>query len=293
MRTGIGSCRVLICACLEAGTKPFAPAAVCGAVVLHFGVGVAALLESGTEALSRDVVYDGCLPDDPVAGDLSAPRFRNLPNGTCCTVPVGIGNRIYVAYRLPRLQLTNLQNVPLQISDFTAAAKEQLTLYPEYILPALWPQKEKKPRHPLLRLASLAIGFDVGVHFLLELFYGAAMPTRIDPVHAVARCGALSVFNRLESLQLILWVMAITLKLALYLYAICLLLDREGTRGTSVRLEHFPLYFAGIWMLCALLRRIDVQEAMQMRSVLTWGFALLVGMGGVAAWMCRKIRRCS
>lgn len=194
---------------------------------------------------------------------------------------------------LPRLQLTNLQNVPLQISDFTAAAKEQLTLYPEYLLPALWPRKEKKSRYPLLRLASLAIGFDVGVHFLLELFYGAAMPTRIDPVHAVARCGALSVFNRLESLQLILWVMAITLKLALYLYAICLLLDREGTRGTSVRLEHFPLYFAGIWMLCALLRRIDVQEAMQMRSILTWGFALLVGMGGVAAWMCRKIRRCS
>lgn len=206
---------------------------------------------------------------------------------------LGVATVFMLLTVLPRLHLTNLQNVELQVSDYATAAKEQLALYPEYLLPALWLQKEKKPRHPLLRLASMAIGLDVGIHFLLELFYGAAMPLRIDPVHAVARCGALSVFNRLESLQLILWVMAVTLKMALYLYAICLLLDREKNRGTSVRLEHFPMYFAGIWLLCALLRRIDIQEAMQMRNVLTWGFALLVGMGGVAAWMCRRIKRCS
>ena len=27
------------------------------------------------------------------------------------------------------------------------------------------------------------------IHAMLELFYGAAMPLRADPVHAAARCG--------------------------------------------------------------------------------------------------------
>lgn len=194
---------------------------------------------------------------------------------------------------LPRLKITNLQIVALQPSDFSTAAKEQLTLYPEYLLPALLPVQGKKHRQPLLRLALLALGFDVGVHIVLELFYGAAMPLRIDPLHAVARCGALSVFNRLESLQLILWIMAITLKLALYLYAICQLMEKMPPDGVPVRLERFLLYAAALWLVCTLLQRIDVPAAMQIRSSLTWGFVLLTWMGGVAAWVCQKIRRCS
>lgn len=195
---------------------------------------------------------------------------------------------------LPRLHITNLQMVPLQISDFTTAAKEQLTLYPEYLLPALWPQQQMRERHhPLLRLAMIALWFDVGVHWILELFYGASMPNRIDPIHAVARCGALSVFNRLESLQLILWVMAITLKLALYLYAICLLLTKSPQRSTSIQLGNFPIYLGGLWILCALLQKTDIRLALQMRNAWTWAFVLLTGMGGAAAWLCQKIKRCS
>lgn len=195
---------------------------------------------------------------------------------------------------LPRLKITNLQMVLLQPSDFVTAAKEQLTLYPEYLLPAFWSQKKSgKHRHPLLRLAMLALWFDVGIHLVLELFYGAAMPSRIDPVHAVARCGALSIFNRLESLQLILWVMAITLKLALYLYAISLLLAKSSQQSNSIQLRNFPVYLGGIWLLCALLQKTDIQAALQMRSALTWAFVLLTGIGGAAAWLCQKIRRCS
>lgn len=195
---------------------------------------------------------------------------------------------------LPRLKITNLQMIPLQPSDFATAAKEQLTLYPEYLLPALWPQqKSGKHRRPLLRLAMMALWFDVGIHLVLELFYGAAMPSRIDPIHAVARCGALSVFNRLESLQLILWVMAITLKLALYLYAISILLTKSPRRSISIQLGGFPIYLGGLWVLCALLQKTDIQAALQMRSILTWAFVLLTGMGGAAVWLCQKIKRCS
>lgn len=194
---------------------------------------------------------------------------------------------------LPRLHITNLQNTVLTVPDYVTAAKEQMTLYPEYLLPALWPQRDQKKRHPLLRLALLALWFDVGIHFVLELFYGAALPVRIDPIHAVARCGALSVFNRLESLQLILWVMAVTVKLALYLYGICLLLDPKPAKNVSIRLQTFPLYVGGLLVLCALLRKSDMQTAMQTRNLLTWGFALITGMGGVATWVYKKIKHFS
>lgn len=208
-----------------------------------------------------------------------------------CRVILSSGFLIFTV--IPRLHLTNLQVLPLRPADLSSAAKEQLVLYPEYLLLALWPQRGTRPRFAWFRLAFLAIGFDVGIHWILELFYGAAMPLRIDPLHAAARCGALSVFNRLESLQLILWTMAVTLKLALYLYAICQLLSSDGKKGTSVRLTTFPLYFALLWLLCVVLQRTDLPAAMQIRNLLTWGLVLLVWMGGVAVWLCGKIKRYS
>lgn len=73
----------------------------------------------------------------------------------------------------PRLHIANLQNVALIWPDFADAARDQLTLYPEYLLPALWPEPQKRGRHTLLRLAGVALGFDVTIHAMLELFYGA------------------------------------------------------------------------------------------------------------------------
>ena len=70
---------------------------------------------------------------------------------------------------LPRLRITNLQYTDLTCADFLTAAKDQLTLYPEYLLPALWPAQDKRGRHTLLRLAGYALAFDVSIHLLLEL----------------------------------------------------------------------------------------------------------------------------
>lgn len=194
---------------------------------------------------------------------------------------------------LPRLCIVNLQTSALTQSDFLAAASDQLTLYPEYLLPALWPEQDKRGRHTLLRLAGWALAFDVGMHLILELFYGAAMPLRIDPVHAAARCGALSIFNRLEWLQFILWVMAVTVKLALYLYALVRLLGGQSkTEDSAAGLDRFPLYLGGIWLLCAVLRKLDLDAALSLRNVLTWGFVGLTWIGGVAACLYRRLRRC-
>lgn len=118
-----------------------------------------------------------------------------------------------------------------------------------------------------------ALAFDVGMHLILELFYGAAMPLRIDPVHAAARCGALSIFNRLEWLQFILWVMAVTVKLALYLYALVRLLGGQNkAEDSAAGLDWFPLYLGGIWLFCAVLRKLDLDAALSLRNVLTWSF---------------------
>ena len=194
---------------------------------------------------------------------------------------------------LPRLRITNLQYTDLTRADFLTAAKDQLTLYPEYLLPALWPAQDKRGRHTLLRLAGYALAFDVSIHLLLELFYGAAMPLRADPVHAAARCGALSIFNRLEWLQFILWVMAVTVKLALYLYALVRLLGgRSKAENSAAGLDRFPVYLGGIWLLCAVLRKIDLDTALPLRSALTWGFVLLTWIGGGAVCLYRSIRRC-
>ena len=177
--------------------------------------------------------------------------------------------------------------------DFLAAVRDQLTLYPEYLLPALWPEQDKRGRHTLLRLAALALAFDVGMHLILELFYGAAMPLRIDPVHAAARCGALSIFNRLEWLQFILWVMAVTVKLALYLYALVRLLGGQNkAEDSAAGLDWFPLYPGGVWLLCAVLRKLDLDAALSLRNVLTWSFVGLTGIGGAAACLYRRLRRC-
>lgn len=202
-----------------------------------------------------------------------------------------LGTAFLLLTILPLLHFTNLQPIPLEREDYAAAARAQLILYPEYLLPAVWPRCGREPRRPRLRLAAIALWSDVGLHLVLELFYGAAMPQRTDPVHAVARSGALSIFNRLESVQLVFWIMALTVKLALYLYAMALLLPHGRRSGTSVKLAHFPLYFGGLWLLCLLLRKADLEQAMALRNEATWLFVLLVGMGGAAVWLYRKVKR--
>ena len=194
----------------------------------------------------------------------------------------------------PRLHITNLQNAALTWPDFADAARDQLTLYPEYLLPALWPEPQKRGRHTLLRLAGVALGFDVTIHAMLELFYGAAMPLRADPLHAAARCGALSVFTRMEWLQLILWVMAVTIKLALYFYAMTRLLGGEARQeNAAANLGSFYVYLLLLPTVCLLLRGLDVDAALRWRSAFTWGFVFLAWIGGAAAWLCQKFRRCS
>lgn len=203
----------------------------------------------------------------------------------CLLAVSGVGMVLSLA---PRLYIPNLSAQPLTTAELAAAAADQLTLYPEYLLPALWPEHEKRGRHTLSRLAGLALGLDAAAHTLLALFYGAALPDRIDPLHTAASSGVLSVFHRLEWLQLVLWLMAVTVKLALYLYAVTRLLGGH-TRRNATALQSFPLYIGGLWFLCLVLRTLDPEAALARRSLLCWLFAGTVCVGGACLWIYKKI----
>lgn len=193
----------------------------------------------------------------------------------------------------PRLRVEHLQMPALTPDVLQSAAGAQLVLYPEYLLPALWPEREKRGGHTLARLAAWAMLVDVGAHLLLELFFGAAMPGQSDPIHAAARCGALSIFNRLEWAQLILWTMTVSLKLALYLYALCRLWNMPGGTGnTAVGLDRFPLYFGGMLLLCVMLRKADAAQLLTLRNQAAWGLAAVVWIGGGLAWLTPKRKPC-
>lgn len=94
----------------------------------------------------------------------------------------------------------------------------------------------------------------------------------------------------MEWLQLILWVMAVTIKLALYFYAMTRLLGGEARQeNAAANLGPFYVYLLLMPTVCLLLRGLDVDAALRWRSAFTWGFVLLAWIGGAAAWLCPKI----
>lgn len=182
-----------------------------------------------------------------------------------------------------RLRVSNLQMVTMGGTDWQDAMRAQCTLYPELLMPALWPDHEKRGTHTVIRLAVLGAVFNIGVHLLLELFFGAAMPDARNPLHQVARCGALSVFDRLEWLQLIVWTMAVSVKLALHLYAVTRLAGAPRTTENSLTAMPFFLGYAVVLLLlCAVAQNWDFALMSRVRNVAAWGFAAAVaGIGGI------------
>ena len=191
----------------------------------------------------------------------------------------------------PRLRVPNLHAAPLTGQDWQAAFVSQLALPPEYLLFALWPPQPGQRCRKAVTFAASALCFDAAVHLLLELFFGAAMPTRQTPVQGAAQCGALSIFNRLEWLQILLWCMVVTVRLALYLYAMVELWGgRAGAGSAAAGLDRYPLYFGGMALLCAVLRTVPLEQAFYWRSAVCWGFAAVVMVTGGCQWLVSCIK---
>ena len=134
------------------------------------------------------------------------------------------------------------------------------------------------------------MAFSVGVHLLLELFFGADVPFQENPLHTAAQSGSFSIFNRLEWLQLILWMMVVTIKLALYLYAGVHLMGGYACKSenNAVGLDRFPVYFALMLFLCALWRSADLEVLMDIRNILLVLYVVLIVAGGGLQWLLAK-----
>ena len=143
----------------------------------------------------------------------------------------------------------------------------------------------------LRRIFTSRHGVRRAFYWVLELFFGAAMPTRQTPVQGTAQCGALSIFNRLEWLQILLWCMVVTVRLALYLYAMVELWGgRAGAGSAAAGLDRYPLYFGGMALLCAVLRTVPLEQAFYWRSAVCWGFAAVVMVTGGCQWLVSCIK---
>lgn len=187
----------------------------------------------------------------------------------------------------PQLHISNLQCVPISWEQIASTLWAQVVLYPEFLLPALWPDSARFGRHTLLRLAGWGLAFSLADHLLLELFFGLDAPLQENPLHTAAQSGALSVFNRLEWLQLILWTMIVTIKLALYLYAGVHLMGGNACKSenNAVGLERFPFYFGLLLFLCVLWRSSDIDNLISIRNILVLAYTILIVLGGVWRWL--------
>lgn len=201
-----------------------------------------------------------------------------------------LAGAVLVASVSADLRVANLQPAPWTAANWQQTLLAQCVLYPEFILPALWPDREKRGSHTVIRLAVLGTAFSVGMHILLELYFGAGMPDQETPVHAAAQSGSLSIFNRLEWLQLLLWAMLVSIKLALYLYAVVRLLGGKNgkSENTAVGIDRFPYYLVGMLFLCMLWHNLNLERLFAIRNLLTLGFIGLVILIGGVQWISTK-----
>lgn len=279
------------------------PAARCAPV--RWGLCLLLALSSALEVLRLYTLFDSAYPGTiglaatcftvlvPVVYLRREPALRQTANAVLAGGAVCMG--ILVLSVAPRLRVVNLQTAALTPADWRDAAAAQLTLSPEHLLFALWPQQGRGDnRCKAVRLATGAVAFDAGIHLLLELFFGAAMPGRLSPVQAAAQCGALSIFNRLEWLQILLWCMAAGVRLGLYLYAMVELSGGSAGRGNpAVGLDRCFVYLAAMALLCAVLRGTALEQAFALRSAACWGFAAVILMTGGLRWFIPHGRRCA
>lgn len=187
----------------------------------------------------------------------------------------------------PQLHVSNLQCAPFDRTEVRTTLWAQLILYPELLLPALWPGSARFGKHTFLRLVGWSLMFSAAVHLLLELFFGADAIRQENPLHTAAQSGALSIFNRLEWMQLILWTMVVTIKLAVYLYAGVRLMGGHACKSenNAVGLDRFPFYFALMLFLCALWRSADIGTLTAVRNILMGLYAGMVILGGGIRWL--------
>lgn len=122
----------------------------------------------------------------------------------------------------------------------------QVRLFPEYLIfcGLLRPQKAKT----IFSFSFAFWGIQSALAIVVELVLGGN-PAQDFPIYSVALLGKISVFNRLEGVQVLCWLLLLCLKLALYLWAVGQLFP-EGKSWL-----HGLLVLSGVAMLLQLPER--------------------------------------
>lgn len=169
--------------------------------------------------------------------------------GQCIFWLLAIAFLIFLVSVADRLELTNLQFPCLNSADFLTAVQSQLRIYPEFLLLFLW--QNKAAEEGSAKLVAWQIGLTCGASVTLELLFGAGVEEMDYPISSAAKYGAVSVFTRLEWIQVGVWTLTLSLKLALYLASIRLAGEQCGllTRKTSAKMDSpLLLLLAGLTM---------------------------------------------
>lgn len=204
-----------------------------------------------------------------------------------CAAAAAFGVVIFGRLRVQNLQFAPQERAALR-QALAQALKEQLVLYPEYLLPAFWYTDKRQRRRgaavlPLWNLGALAL-----LYLVLEMLFGADLANRLNPFYSASALGAISVFERMEWGMLMIGTAAVSIKLALYMVSVFRIMKKEQALKESAR---YPLLTAAVLLLLgAALRGIELEILFQWLNWLLWGMVILVCLAGTFVHFGRRAR---
>lgn len=168
------------------------------------------------------------------------------------------------------LHVTNLSVWEEREIARAALSFRDLVPWPEYLALALWGSREGTA--PLFWVPISKAGISAGILILAELALGDRGAQW--PAHSLSLLGQLSVFNRLEWIQITVWLLLLMTRLAFSLYL----------AGRIMGISSWWLEGAVIWALFLFLSALDPGRAWALQRALLWGSTGIILIRGLCRW---------
>ncbi len=182
---------------------------------------------------------------------------------------------LIVVGNAPQMRMENLQIPESPIGDTESGCLKGFNLTPELLLLGLFSHccKEKNTTKILGNLLLLVVLSDSVLTMLGELVLGQFGALQVQPIHTLARLGGISVFRRLDSLHISVWLLVSVFRTGL----LCAGLADVLRPLFSNHFKHKAALFAGIPVFFVARSMYYVPELVQQ-----WGETALVFAAAVA-----------
>lgn len=205
------------------------------------------------------------------AGMITGGELRTLKHLTRLVFPLlGISLGLLVLSCAGLLHTANLTAWEEREVARAALSLRDLVPWPEYLALALWGSREGNA--PLLWVPMAKTGISIFVLILAELALGDRGAQW--PSHSLSLLGQLSVFNRLEWIQITVWLLLLMTRLAFSLYLL------ERLTGKSP----WWLHAAAIWAGFLCLSTLDPAKVWAIQRAILWGGTGIILARGVCRW---------